>query len=621
MKKNENPQSQELREDIEQETITSDTQEPRSDETLAENNENAEVNSAEQADASSADPADDNSTEQADDNSVEPADDNSVEPADDNSVEPADANSVESEVLEDETGDFDGGAPADAQNKKIKRDTRRLRYGGMATALTAVVVAVVILVNVVAGILNDRFPFNFDLTAEKLFTLSSESKTVAKSVKKDTEIVVFAEESIFTSPNSGQEDLNKIFKQFHETTKQLESLSGGRIKTKYVDLVGDPTQATKYAKYEVNQGEILFICGNRWQKANTMDLLSFNEEAYNYYGQLTDVVSKVENVLTINVAMVTSDKTPHLTVLTGHDEDGELINSLKESLGNNNFKLEDLNITGSAEFNDESVVAIIPAPSTDYTQNEIDRLRKWLSNDGKFNRHLAVFVDYKADCPELYKFLNVEYGVEVTDNLVFESDANRMFNYYPHYIFGDIEESDFTGDILDEKVLMPVVRQILTNKENDTNSSLFNVDVITFPESSKLVSIAQLLDESNESYDDIKKVDAKEYPVIGLAYANKWGYQDNERYNTYVMVSGCSAAFISDFLSLTMVENEGLLLSAFNGFTGNESPVTISSKSLQKTMLEFTTGQQNTFFMIFVAIIPIALIITCLAVFIRRRRL
>ena len=119
----------------------------------------------------------------------------------------------------------------------------------------------------------------------------------------------------------------------------------------------------------------------------------------------------------------------------------------------------------------------------------------------------------------------------------------------------------------------------------------------------------------------ILKVDAKEYPVIGLAYANKWGYQDNERYNTYVMVSGCSAAFISDFLSLTMVENEGLLLSAFNGFTGNESPVTISSKSLQKTMLEFTTGQQNTFFMIFVAIIPIALIITCLAVFIRRRRL
>ena len=152
---------------ISSETITSDP-EPRSDETLAENNENMEVNSAEQADASSADPADDNSTEQADDNSVEPADDNSVEPADDNSVEPADANSVESEVLEDETGDFDGGAPADAQNKKIKRDTRRLRYGGMATALTAVVVAVVILVNVVAGILNDRFPFNFDLTAEKL---------------------------------------------------------------------------------------------------------------------------------------------------------------------------------------------------------------------------------------------------------------------------------------------------------------------------------------------------------------------------------------------------------------------------------------------------------------------
>ena len=47
-----------------------------------------------------------------------------------------------------------------------------------------------------------------------------------------------------------------------------------------------------------------------------MDLLSFNEEDTTITVSL-QIRIKVENVLTINVAMVTSDKTPHLTVLTG----------------------------------------------------------------------------------------------------------------------------------------------------------------------------------------------------------------------------------------------------------------------------------------------------------------
>ena len=548
-------------------------------------------------------------------------------------TESAEGAGDEKAEAEAEAGETDGSADGEEPDKKDKegekpsekikkfrRDLRRLRYGGMATATTAVAIAVVVLINVIAGILNDRFPFNIDLTPDKLFTLSDDSKKLAKDTEKDTEVIVFAEEANFYSPSTEEDAINKIFKQFYETAKQYESLSGGKIKVSYIDLAANPTAATRYAEFNVNNGDILFRCGERWQKSSINELYSFDEQSYYLYNVLTNVYSKVEDVMSSNIAMVTSDYTPLVTILTGHDEDGDLIGTIESLIKNNNYETTTLNITGSAKFDEKSVMAIIAAPQTDYSDDEIEKLRTWLNNGGNFNRHLAVFVDYRFECPNLFEFLNVEYGLEVTDNLVFETDPNRMYSYYPQYIFGDIQSSDFTGEIADKKALMPVVRQILTHKESSKDYSLYNIDLVTFPESSKLVKLSDALDQ--DRLDELKQVDADEYPVTGAAYATKWGYVNGtDRVETNVFVSGCFTAFTSNIMQLRTIENEALLLSVFNGFTGNESPITISSKPLDKARLEFTTGQQQIFLMVFVVAIPVILLISSLVVFMRRRRL
>lgn len=100
-------------------------------------------------------------------------------------TESAEGAGDEKAEAEAEAGETDGSADGEEPDKKDKegekpsekikkfrRDLRRLRYGGMATATTAVAIAVVVLINVIAGILNERFPFNIDLTPDKLFTLS-----------------------------------------------------------------------------------------------------------------------------------------------------------------------------------------------------------------------------------------------------------------------------------------------------------------------------------------------------------------------------------------------------------------------------------------------------------------
>lgn len=549
--------------------------------------------------------------------------------AEENAESDGDNDADEAEPEEEEAGEADGeeetGGKKKRKKEKIHRDTRKLRYGGMATALTAVVVVVIVLVNIVANILSDRFPLNLDLTSDKLFTLTDESKEIVKAVDKDVEIVVFAEESDIKNPNQSSDALNDLLKQFYELTRQYDSLSGGKIKTTFVDIYGDPAAAAKYEEYSPTYYDVMLFCGkNRHQKTNFNDMYTADSSMYQYTGQISDYESKVEQVMASSLAMVTSDVTPEVLLLTGHEEDSYTISGLTSLLKVNNYALETVEITGSEKWNPEAVLAVIPAPTKDYSEEEIERLREWLDNDGKLGRQLMVIVNYSARCPNLYQFLNVEYGLEVTDNIIQETSMNRVYQYNGYATFGDAASSDYTSDISGKRIMMPYSRQILTNKSTDNQNSLFNTPLITFPETAKLIGMEDALAESSDTDEDGKEenkaMDADSYPINGAAMATKWDFNsDNEKIETNVIVYGSSGMF--SLLEQSISYGEELVLGVTNGVTGNKTAVSISNKPLEKTSLTFDAAQSNIFLIVFVIVIPLALLIVCLVVFLRRRRL
>ena len=113
---------------------------------------------------------------------------------------------AEDDAVGEEAGEEEPVPAADKKGKKkrSRADTRKFRFGAMATGLTVVVIAAVVLLNVVVGILADRFPLNLDLTKDKTYSLQDKSVEVIKNVKKDVEIVIFAEEEVFSSGNASQ---------------------------------------------------------------------------------------------------------------------------------------------------------------------------------------------------------------------------------------------------------------------------------------------------------------------------------------------------------------------------------------------------------------------------------
>lgn len=518
----------------------------------------------------------------------------------------------------------DNTPKAEAHGKKKHRGvSRKFRYGTLSTVLTLVVVAAVVLVNVVASLLNDRFPLNLDLTSDKLFTLSEESRQVAQSIDTDIDVVVFAGEENFSDATTDS-TAGSIMRQFYELMKQYETQSGGHVKTTYLDVVANPTLASQYSEYEVQSGDILFIGNGKHKKANINDLASYNTSSY-YSTTISG--SQVEKIVASNLVNISSEYTPVVALLTGHDEASYSLQGIQSVLSANNYEVREIDITGSEELGDDINTLVIAAPSKDYTDDEIKKIREWMNNGGNLGRNLAVFVNYQADCPNLYEYLNVDFGIEVTNNIIIETDVNRQYAYNQYYLYGDIADTDYTGNSAgDKKALTMVTRQLLTHRESDTSSTLFNTDLITYSDSAQLVTLQEALgmNENSEGEAVVTPFEPEEAPVVGTAMATRWETgEDGESRTSHVLVSGSQDLVNSGLLSsMTTVNNEEFTLDLFGEMTGNQETVNISTQSLDQATLSFSGGQALVIgFGIFTIGLPAVTLIICLVVFLRRRHL
>ena len=322
---------------------------------------------------------------------------------------------------------------ASEQVQKIQRDPRRRRFRTISTALTIAVIAGILLLNAVVSILADRYPISFDMSSDKVFTLSEESKAVAKAVKNDVEVVIFADvEDHFISLAQdlytvylyyyGQEvDLSNQFERLSREVEtalaQIKSNSDGKVNYTFINPDQEPEKYAEYTKYNMGDNNVLFISGERSRKTTLQTMYEVTDT--------TSVTSNVEKVLISNIYALQGEDDRIIQVLTGHEENSTTLAYLKNLYELNGYIFEELMITGSAEFNDDAETLLIAAPANDYTETEIQRIRTWLKNDNKRNRHMMVFINPTADCPNLYEMLKTDYHIEVTNQLIHESNANR----------------------------------------------------------------------------------------------------------------------------------------------------------------------------------------------------
>ena len=86
-----------------------------------------------------------------------------------------------------------------AQRRQYHPTTRRQRYLLLSSSTTLLVVMALVLVNIITVYLTDRYPVVLDLTPQKIFELSDQSKEYLNRLEEPVSIQVLNNEESFRS--------------------------------------------------------------------------------------------------------------------------------------------------------------------------------------------------------------------------------------------------------------------------------------------------------------------------------------------------------------------------------------------------------------------------------------
>lgn len=230
---------------------------------------------------------------------------------------------------------------------KLKASTgRKLRYGGTSVALTALIIAAVIIVNVIFSLCVERFTWYVDLTPELKFTISDDcydliGKVADDGVDSPIEMVkkFRAENKKYNSDNGlkkGDKDwrdeevkinilflMEKDLLQNDETTnyvvvnaEELRSKFPDYITIEYVDAVRHPSRYTKYLSSNtdtIDQESVIIECGTEYRIRTLRSFYIFEDAE-------TPVAYNGEKAFAASILAVTRAESPVACYTVNHGE-------------------------------------------------------------------------------------------------------------------------------------------------------------------------------------------------------------------------------------------------------------------------------------------------------------
>jgi len=473
-------------------------------------------------------------------------------------------------------------------------NSKQLKYGGYATAITAVVIAIAIFLNVVVTMLEDNMGLKWDLTKNKVFSLSDTTIKVLKDLKEDVKI--------YSLYPVGKENtmMEEILQRYRNQSK--------RISLQNVDPVRNPTFAQKFDKDKQGLPNGSLIITDKEEKKFKV-LREYDLYGFNYQVQSIDSL-QAEQKITSAILYVTADESPVVYFLEGHQELS--INTdlyyLKDAMENENFDVESFSFLSGDKELKKGDTLIIASPKRDLTDEERSKLADFLSKGGK-----AVFLmdPLKEDLPNFESLLE-PYGVTLEKSVVIEGNQSYFYNT-PLLLVPRMEGHEVTNPIMSSKlsVVLPVARSIQMpekKKEGVTVDPLFTSTELSWtktdPESKNLQK---------------EEGDKKGPFVLGVAITKEYGKTAAD-YTRIIAIGTSQFIAASDIASLS--GNLDLIMNSVNWVRNQQDNIIIRPKSLIPEQLNFQNRTQVLLLVgLVLLVIPLVVLGAGAVVWFRRRHL
>lgn len=499
---------------------------------------------------------------------------------------------------------------------KIKNllKSRKAKKGSLAVAITAVFIAIIVLVNFAAHLLVDRFPnLQFDMTASQTYQLQKDTADYISQIDKDITLYVLATENSFKggmNAYSGTQYFIQADKLLHKMAAKSDKLN-----LKFIDLSSNPTFTGKYDNIDWNSkdaGNLIIVdAGDNYTALSIGDCFTYDEEAYSSYGYYVYTATNIEQAVVTGILNVTTNDKVGVDFITGSGEEKDLYSAMKTLLKQNAYDVKDVNLT-TKNLSENAKIAVLFAPTVDLNEKAIDKLEKWLDNDGENGRTLIYLpMDIHVDTPNLDALLK-QYGMELSDGLSFCTNNN----YYMQNVFMFLAEYNEDNTTYTAKLKNAAIPTIVYNSRD-----------IKIKDDSKVTPLLSLkqsvgvlpFDTDTSKFESDKDIE-KYMTADGVTLA-AIGSKSNDDKGSHVAVFGSPYFFSSTFLGTTSYNNANYLVNFCNTVSNRDDlGITINSAKVDSGELGVTNSATIvTFGFIFILLIPLGTLIVGLILYIRRR--
>ena len=498
------------------------------------------------------------------------------------------------------------------QKRRYHVSKKNFSLSAYSSTVIAGSIAAVVILNLIVAELPGRYTV-FDLTANKLYSLTDDTKELVSNIGEDVTIYVLANEKQADSTLAN-------------TLDSYEGLSP-HIKVTYVDPAVNPKFYTKYTDGSISSNSVI-IESSRRSRVVDYNNLYVSEFDYSTYSQNVTGYD-AEGQITSAISYVLSEDMPKLYMVTGHGE-LELDAAFTDILQKANIDTQTINLMDYDAVPEDAMAVFVNAPTEDLSSDDAQKILNYLNNGGDIFINTAYT---GKDMSNLNKLLDF-YGVQVSKGLIIETASNSYYQD-PFYLLPSIEYDTVTSDIY------------------SGNSYIFApyCQGLTFMEKED-VEVTPLLASSEESYvrEDIENstsYDKQEGDVDGPFYiglsctaqitdgtpdeqetdelsetgVSSGDAADNE---SAAMIFSCENLFTQEADSMVAGTNQKLfsgVLQVFGTEEGESSSVVIPVKNYEVEYLTVSQSWISLLALVTVIVIPFGFIVIGFVIWFRRRKL
>ncbi len=514
-----------------------------------------------------------------------------------------------------------------AEVKKAPRlRGRALKQGGFVIAMTAIVLVVIIVINVIATTLYNKYPLSFDLTADQHFTITDENQEYIRNINKPVTIYALSPETDYATNLqtmlSYQGYYGSVDLYAQQTYEFLLSYAkiNNNIQIVFIDpdqpemqdisqKYSDVSQSMNYcdllvtSEFELNGQTI-----SRHKLISSTDFFETETDSYGYYTTISG--SNLESVLTSALYTVTSERTYYVGNIASHNTSA--IDNYSTLLENNNYVVEEISSLVTADIDSKYDIVVLCAPTEDFSEEEVNRLSAFLENGGNYGKSLIYIASSnQGELPNLEEFL-YEWGYTFKSGTLYETDSG----YHRTGRNTEVLSMAESNDILEVPssyyfYVSDYNKPILIESPNNSAYSVkslvgFNDTTVIYPANAP----------EDWTADNAEKGD---FVRAGMSTYTTYSGIDPITSN---VVALSSADFINNStVSSSYVYNLNLMLSLSNHLVGAADEITFTNKVIESDTFSPTEANVNVVRWIFAIIVPILVIAAGIYIFVRRKNL